>query len=76
MSATAWLLADLCPEVLAVPDDGTGGWRLVLLVGPELPGPEEAELAAGELAARLTQALAEDLAPVLRVPSERLALPL
>ncbi len=37
MTATARLLAGLAPEVLAVPDDGTGAWRLVLLVGPELP---------------------------------------
>jgi len=75
VSATARLLAGLVPEVLAVPDEGSGGWRLVLLVGPEQQHQDTAERAADELAARLTEALEADLTGPLRVPSERLELP-
>jgi len=75
VNAVAELLAELAPEVLAVPDEGSGGWRLVLLVGPEQPDQDTAEAAADELAARLTEALEADLTGPLRVPSERLELP-
>jgi hypothetical protein len=75
VSATAHLIVGLAPEVLAVPDEGSGGWRLVLVLGPEQPDQETAEAAADQLHARLSEALAADLAGPLRVPAERLALP-
>jgi hypothetical protein len=74
VSATARLLGELVTEVLAVPDDGSGCWRLVLVVGPEQPDQETAEAAVDDLHARLAEALEADLAAPLRGPSERLAL--
>lgn len=75
MNAVAELLAELAPEVLAVPDEGSGAWRLVLLVGPEQPNQATAGRAADDLHARLTEALEADLTGPLCVPSERLEPP-
>jgi hypothetical protein len=58
----AELLADLAPEVLAVRDEGTGGWRLVLVVGSEPPDQQTFGGAADDLHGRLTEALDADLA--------------